>query len=180
MLRTLKLAFDAINANGTQSGNLITVTIIADTIETASAVLNQPSVSSWTSLKIKPNGARTVSGTIAGALIDLNGADNVTIDGLNSAPNSLLISNADTGATSSTIRFINDALANFVKNCTITGSETGVSSGTIFFSTGTASGNDGNIIIANTITSAGAALPANAIYSAGTFRLRSITVAFQF
>src|SRR5205807_1271972 len=97
--------------------------------------------------------------------IDLNGADNVTING---SAGALSISNADTGATSSTIRFINDATNNTVQNCTIQGSETGVASGTIFFYTGTTTGNDGNIITSNVITPAGANLPANAIYSAGT------------
>ena len=176
---TLKLAFDAINANGTQSGNLITVTIIADTIETASAVLNQPSVSSWTSLTITPSGARTISGNLAAPLIDLNGADGVTIDGLNASGNSLIISNTSTSGltNTSTIRFINDATNNTVKNCTIQGSSTAVTLGTIFFSTGTASGNDGNIITANTITSAGANLPTNAIYSR---RPQQTTAALQF
>ena len=56
----------------------------------------------------------------------------------------------------STIRFSNDATNNTVQNCTIRGSETGTASGTIFFSTGTSTGNDGNTITANTISSAGA------------------------
>ena len=165
---TLKNAFDALNLNGTQGGNAITIAINCDLVETASAVLNQPSVSTWTSLTITPNGARTVSGAIAGALIDLNGADAVNINGLNVGSNSLTISNTDTGAASSTIRFINDATNNTVQNCTIQGSETGVASGTIFFSTGTTTGNDGNGLAFNNITSAGTNLATNAIFSAGT------------
>ena len=101
---TLKAAFDALNANGTQAGNVISVSITGDTTETATAALNEPSVSSWTSLTITPSGARTVSGAIAAGspLINLNGADNVTIDGLNSAGNSLTISNTTIGATAGT------------------------------------------------------------------------------
>src|ERR1044071_380767 len=74
---TLRAAFTAINSNGTQAGNNITVTIVADTTETLSAVLNQPSVSSWASLTISPSGTRAITGSIAGHLIDFNGADNV-------------------------------------------------------------------------------------------------------
>ena len=43
---TLKLAFDALNLETTQAGNVITISITANTTETASAVLNQPAVSS--------------------------------------------------------------------------------------------------------------------------------------
>ena len=90
---TLKDAFDAINA-GTHTG-AITVSIDNDTTETVSAVLNASGSgsASYTSIVINPTGARTVSGTISGHLIDLNGANNVTIDGLNTGGNSLTIDN---------------------------------------------------------------------------------------
>ena len=74
---TLKDAFDAVNA-GDQTGNNISVAITANTTETASAVLN---AGLWTSLTIRPTVAATVSGSIVGAVIKLNSADNVTIDG---------------------------------------------------------------------------------------------------
>ena len=102
---TLKGAFDALNANTTQTGNTITVTIGLDTVETASAVLNQPSGGSWTSLAIVPSGTRSVSGSIAGPLIDLNGADNVNINGAFGG-GGLTIDNSSATATASTIRFI--------------------------------------------------------------------------
>jgi hypothetical protein len=50
----------------------------------------------------------------------------------------------------------------------IEGSSTLISTATIFFSTGTSTGNDNNIITGCTIKSAGANLPFNAIYSAGS------------
>ena len=40
----------------------------------------------------------------------LNGADNVTIDGLNAAGNSLTLDNTSTTATASTVHFIADAI----------------------------------------------------------------------
>ncbi|MGC2627402.1 MAG: hypothetical protein WA269_11225, partial [Candidatus Udaeobacter sp.] len=110
---TLKAAFDAINA-GTHTG-VINIGVCADTTETASAVLNASGVGSanYTLVLITPTGVRTISGAIvAGSpLIDLNGADNVTIDGLNSGGNSLTISNTTASATAgtSTIRLINGA-----------------------------------------------------------------------
>ena len=161
---TLKAAFDALNVNTNQTGNTITVSIIGNTTETASAVLNQPSGGSWSTLTISPSGTRSISGAIAGNLIDLNGADNVTISGAGT----LTIENTSNTAAATTIRFINDAKNNTVQNCNIKGSGTGTAVGTIFFSTGTTAGNDGNVISSNNITSSGATFPINAIYSAGT------------
>ena len=46
-----------------------------------------------------------------------SGADNVTIDGLNTGGNSLTIRN--TSSTSFTIRFANDASNNTIQNCTV-------------------------------------------------------------
>ncbi|NUN70286.1 MAG: hypothetical protein HUU02_11300, partial [Bacteroidetes bacterium] len=168
---TLKAAFDALNLNGTQAGNVITISITASTVESASASLNQPSVSSWTSLTIQPSGGavRTVSGSVAGGAL-INGADNVTIDGLNSGGNALTIENTSTSATAgtSTIRFINDASNNTVQNCTIKGSGTGATTGTVYYSTGTTTGNDNNTVSGNIIAPSGSNLPLNGVYSAGT------------
>lgn len=166
---TLKLAFDAINL-GTQTGT-ISIAISGNTTETASAVLNASGSgsASYTTISIQPSGgaARTITGVITGHLIDLNGADNVTIDGLNTGGNSLTISNTATGA-SSAIRFIADATNNIIQNCSISGSASTASNGVINFSTGTSSGNDGNNINNCNIGPAGANLPINAIYSSGT------------
>jgi hypothetical protein len=74
-------------------------------------------------LTISPSGAtRTISGSVAAPLLNFNGADNVIIDGLNTGGNSLTISNTSTAAGTSTIRFINDATNNIIRNCTIEGS----------------------------------------------------------
>src|SRR5437867_3208029 len=83
---TLTAAFAAVNA-GTHTGT-ITMGISANTNEgTGTAVLNASGSgsASYTTITISPTGgaARTITGaTTAGSpLIDLNGADNVTIDG---------------------------------------------------------------------------------------------------
>ena len=176
---TLKDAFDAVNA-GTHQGD-IAMGISADTTETASAVLNASGAGSavYTSVLINPTGGagRTISGAIAAGspLIDLNGADNVTIDGLNSGGNSLTIANTTVSATSgtSTIRFIGGATNNMVTNSNIQGSSSSAvatNGGTIFFSTDavTANGNDNNTISNNNIGPAGANLPTKAILGNGS------------
>ncbi len=100
----------------------------------------------------------------------MDGADNVTIDGLNTGGNSLTISNTSTSSVSptSTLLFIDDATNNTVKNCTVFGSSTSTTLATIAFSIGTTTGNDGNTITNCTITAAGSNLPFNAIGSVGT------------
>jgi len=171
---TLKAAFDAINTNTNQTGNVITISITANTTELAPAILNQPTAGAWTTMTISPSGGIpiTVSGALPFPLIGLNGADNVIIDGLNTGGNTLTISNTSTSSTgANTIVFYADATNNTIQNCTIAGSSTSATLATIAFSTGTTTGNDGNTITGCTITSAGTNLPFNAIGSAGTSAL---------
>jgi hypothetical protein len=148
---TLKAAFDNINLTS-QTGNTIVISITANTTEIATATLN---TGTWTSLTISPSGgaARTISGamTAGTALIDLNGADNVVIDGLNTGSNSLTISNTTVSATvsTSTIRFREDASNNTITRCTVLGSMSaglGVEGGNISFAAGVTTGNDNNTI----------------------------------
>ncbi|MEI7727558.1 MAG: SprB repeat-containing protein, partial [Bacteroidota bacterium] len=169
----LKSAFDAINAGTHQGG--ITIKIIGNTTESATAFLNASAApSDYAFVNIYPTiTGLYISGTLAAPLIDLNGAGNVTINGsLNglNAGKDLTIINASASAASgtSTIRFINDATGNTVTNCKIMGSSTDVTAGTLFFSTGTATGNNGNMVNSNDITSAtNSERSVNAIFSSG-------------
>ncbi|MBN8569345.1 MAG: T9SS type A sorting domain-containing protein [Ignavibacteria bacterium] len=167
---TLKGAFDAINA-GTHTG-AITITITGSTTEIASASLDSSgngTGSNYTSITIQPSGgaARTISASFAGYIINLNGADNVTIDGLNTGGNSLTISNSGTGIGGA-LKFINDATNNIITNCTLSSSETSTLNAVVFFSTGKISGNDNNTISNSTLSGAGSNLPSNCIQSVGT------------
>jgi hypothetical protein len=116
----------------------------------------------------------SISGNLATPLINLNGADNVTIDGRVNATGStksLTITNtsAVTTAGTSTIRFIGDASSNTLQYCTLKGSSTDPLAGIVFFSTATTTGNDNNTITNNDITcAADASRPLNAIYAFGT------------
>ena len=170
---TLKDAFDAINA-GTHTG-AITIGVCGDTTETAPAVLNASGTgsASYTSVLMVPNGAHTISGAIvAGSpLIDLNGADNVTINGLSLGL--LTISNTTVSATAgtSTIRLINGAQNNTIAVCTVLGSSTSsttTAGGNILISTSTGGANSNNTISNNAIGPAGANLPTKGVMSLGS------------
>ncbi|TDH27944.1 hypothetical protein EXU57_05620 [Segetibacter sp. 3557_3] len=166
----VKAAFDAINS-GLHRGS-ITIEVTGTTIETTRATINASGTGSalYNAITIKPaGGASAISGDVAGALIDLNGADNVTIDGLNTGGNSLTISNSNStaGAEVCTIRFTNDATNNLVSRVTISGANVSTASGTVLFGTGTATGNDDNTISNCTIADVAGGNPVNGIYSLG-------------
>jgi hypothetical protein len=137
---TLTAAIAAVN-DGTHQGN-ITININQNTTEPASVVINSSGAgsASYTSLLIRPSvDSVTVAGpTVQGrGLIELNGADNVTIDGDNPGTagtnRNLTLQNtaANTVTFTSVIRIalaatvINTADGNTFKNLNIVGSATG-------------------------------------------------------
>ncbi|RXR20349.1 MopE-related protein, partial [Flavobacterium stagni] len=160
--------FDVLNGGVVHTG-LVTVLVTGNATEPGTAGLNNSTL--WTSLTIRPNGARTISGSPnAGIpLLLFNGADNVTIDGLNSNGNSLVISNLTvaTNFNTSTLNFVNDASNNLITNCSVLGSGTNFGTATIIFRSGSSTGNDNNTISKCLIGPAGANLPSYAIYSDG-------------
>ncbi|MDP3916366.1 MAG: hypothetical protein Q8R96_21780 [Bacteroidota bacterium] len=163
--------FNEITAKGL-AGNLVAKIIDPSVTETGAVSLDRIlyGCDDNYTLTIRPEDgvAATLTGTVDGPLIHLSGADYVIFDGINAGGSSLTIRNESTVATASTIRFSNDASNNTVTRCTIEGSPSGTASGIVFFSGGAVTGNDGNTISNNTIRPAGANLPLNAIYSAGT------------
>jgi trimeric autotransporter adhesin len=149
--------------------------VIGDTTETAGAVLNASGSgsASYTSVLIQPSGgaARTISGDLEGqALLALNGADNVTIDGLNSGGNALTLSNIDNNLVArgtATLKFYGGASNNTITNATLLGSAIGRDlrfGATVWFEgTDTTTGNDDNVISHCNIGPAGANVPSDAI-----------------
>ncbi|MDP2423181.1 MAG: hypothetical protein Q8M23_02435, partial [Bacteroidales bacterium] len=167
---TLKGAFDAINA-GTITGTII-LHIISNTTETATAVLNASGTGSanYSAVAIYPTGTGgwTITGSLTAPIINLNGADNVTIDGRvnqTGSTKSLTIANTNTGGA--VIQLIADATANTIRYCIVRGVTISATSGVIIFSTGTSTGNDNNTIEYCDIRDE-ATTPTNAIYSAGS------------
>lgn len=100
---TLKGAFDAINA-GTHQG-AINISLSAGTTETATAALNASGgTASYTSVNITATTPVTVTGSFTGAIIKLNGADNVTIDGrIGGTGRNITVSSTSTAAASAAI-----------------------------------------------------------------------------
>ena len=140
---TLKGAFDKIN-DGTHQG-IIVISINASTAEgTTPATLNSSlaGLANYTSISIRPTAdGLSISGnpTTGFGVIQLNGADNVTIDGDNAGTigtnRNLSIINTVANTTSGTscVRLIastsvaqlTSCTGNTIKNCIITGSATG-------------------------------------------------------
>ncbi|MCS6844663.1 MAG: hypothetical protein NZ528_10155 [Caldilineales bacterium] len=150
---TLKGAFDAINA-GTHTG-AIDVKINGNTTETAPAVLNASGSgsASYTAVTIGPgNASVAVSGNVIGALVDLNGADNVTVDGRVGGVGTskdLTFENTNnssiSGSQGVTLRFRNDATNNVVRYVVLRGAAAGPGSSDGVVSFGDpASGGSGN------------------------------------
>ncbi len=168
--KTLKNAFDKIN-DGTHKGN-ISITIYGDLTESSTALLNASGTgsASYNNVNIYPvvSGV-TISGSIDGPLIKLDGADNVTIDGrVNNTGSTadLVIENTNTGSGAVTISMDNTAQNNTISYCTIKGSGGSDTNGTInFTSTGS---NTGNTITQNNITKSSTAGRTNAVYSSGS------------
>ncbi len=161
-------AFTSINA-GTHQGD-ITIGIIADTAEPASAILNASGSGAalYTSVMIQPvGGPRVITGSVVGAIIKLNGADNVTIDGrLAGAGRNLTVANSSVsaataaiwlsslgvglGATNNTIR--NLEIACGATQNTLTATTVGIlMSGLTVSVTSNGDDNDNNAFIANRI-----------------------------
>ena len=156
--------FSAINATGL-TGNLV-ANIMSNVTETGAIVLNKIGYgcSGTSSLLIKPSGAFTLTGSTASALVSINGASNVTIDGSTSGgtDKSLTVANTNT-ASGSAIAIMSlgtgsGAANNTIKNCIIsTGTTTstgyGISIGGATLGT-TGADNDNVTIQNNTINNA--------------------------
>ena len=165
---TLKAAFDKIN-DGTHRGT-INIKIGKNSTEVASAVLNA-SGTKWLKLYVSVNSALRwvlhVTGNLSGnPLINLNGADNVTIDGINSGETCLLLE-IQIPMQIPAIQFINDATYNTVKTATFIVPTVVLLQVLLFWNHHGANGNDNNTIEYCKIYD-GASTPYVAIYSAGT------------
>jgi hypothetical protein len=153
---TLGAAFTAINAGGVYAGVAVTVNINANLLEPAACTLNG---GVFTSCLIRPQGGatRTVTGAAFNeAIIVLLGADNVTIDGLNTGGNALTFNNTNVGTATGSIRMSNGATNNIVRNCTCMGLGTGTTVGGRTINIGQSAldvqgGNNNNIIERNVV-----------------------------
>lgn len=173
--------FDSFNTGPAQTGASIYAYVNANITESGANALNE---GTWSVFQISPSSSAfyTISGTVDGApLIDLNGADNVFINGFSSDVYQLTFSNLSTSSLSgtSTIRLKNGASDNNIENCNILGSsQTSLNTegGTIVIGTDvlTPFGNDNNYIYNNFIGPATSTLPVKAILGLGSFSTAAI------
>jgi hypothetical protein len=145
----LRLAFNAIN-DADQSNKNIIITIENDFTDNNTAHLRGNS-GMWSSLSVKSVGHRTISGTVNGSgLIVIFSAkkntnnnliyvENVTIDGVQDASNSLTITNSSTSEQAGTSAILVRGTKNVqIKNCHLKGSTThNVISAGVFYADGT-------------------------------------------
>lgn len=172
---SLEIAFNAIN-NGIHKGN-IQISIQGNTVETNACILNRSGSgnSLYNKINIFPSGGqtRTISAALSpgAALILLNGADSVTINGLaNSSGDSLVLINSTNSNVlgTSTITFQSGASNNSILNCKLLGSGISNNAGIITISNDTSTngvGNDNITISNNLISSSGSISPKFGIYS---------------
>ncbi len=163
---TLQAAFAAINVAGNNGSGAISVVISNNTTETGTATLDN---FTWASVTVTASTPVTVQGSIVGAIVKLNGADNVTFDGriTGTGRNITIQNNSNTTATAAvwlaSVIAGNGATNNTIRNCNIacgapqnTGTLTtiGVYIGgtTISITATTGLDNDNNSIIDNAIT----------------------------
>ncbi|HEX5653880.1 MAG TPA: hypothetical protein VFX58_12450, partial [Chitinophagaceae bacterium] len=118
---TLGAAFTAING-GAQTGSNITITLSGNTTESATATLN---TGAWATLAITATTPVTISGSVVGAIIKFNGADNVTMDGrIGGVGRNITVSNTSTATGTAAIWLAsvvagNGASNNIIRNLEI-------------------------------------------------------------
>jgi hypothetical protein len=119
---TLGAAFTAISVAGNNGSGPIDVSIVASTTESATATLG---AFTWASVTVTCTTPVTVSGSIAGAVVRLNGADNVTIDGrIAGSGRNITIQNTSTAAATAAVWLSSNgagagATGNTIRNCEI-------------------------------------------------------------
>lgn len=160
---TFKDAIDAINI-GTHQGDVV-IKVHSNTTETASARLDSSGVVSgaiYSSVTIMPADTATVAkvislGVSAAVVFDMNGADNVIIDGrpLGAGTQRLLTfthTNPDLSAASMVLRVINGGTnisIRYINSVSTTSSTTGFACPNISISTSAATTGNKNIVINN-------------------------------
>ncbi len=164
--------FAAMNA-ATITGN-VTISITSDMTEDGTNALNLTNESGIGGYKITivPATAsmKTISGSVAQAMIRFNGSRRVTVDG-NGGLGAKYLTFRNYYGTTPTIQFQNEAGMDTLKNCYIESNNTSTASGTIYIGTTTGvNGNDSICVNSCDIRDRSdvAGTPANAIYGSGT------------
>lgn len=124
-------------------------------------------------LTIRPQTTMTVTASVANTMIDLNGADFVTLDGRvgsTGTTNALTFTNTSTSSAAVALTFTNDATNNIVRYMTLRGASASTIGGVVRFrtTTGTTGNDDNKIEYCDILDAVGFPPPYNCIYAAGT------------
>ena len=187
-------AFAAINAGGIHTG-AVTIKVNGNTIETTPAVLNASGAGacSYTNILIQPTtDAISITGnftTPGRGIIELNGADNITINGDNDLTaginkNLTLTFSTAQGISQSLIRLVTSTLpmdcnAVTIKNCMIKGNVINGNSASIISSTSAAALSFGIIVAGGGSTTSATAAP-TALVTTGVALITPASVANNF
>ena len=171
---TITATITAIRSAGLAGATILELQTGYSGTETLPIALSNLYGSAANTLTIRPATgvtALTISGSNATAIFDFNGSQYITIDGRPGGTGNareLTISNTSTSGV--TVRLINDASNNTMRNCTFQGATTSVTNGVVFFSTGITTGNDNNTLMNCVIRdrSDAAGVPYFLMYSAGS------------
>ncbi len=180
---TLKSAFDDINTGLVQGEIMLRIT--GNTVESALAVLNAHGTGGavYTTVAVVPmQSGLSITGDLNGALIHLNGADQVTIDGRvgGSGARDLVIANSNTGTSASTLYISGGATNNTIHYCIIKGATKCTSGGVVHIGAAGETANSGILIDHCLITKDATGMPVNLIYSFGsTNKANSATISWN-
>jgi hypothetical protein len=181
---TLSAAFEAIN-NGTHRGAVL-VQISTNITETSTCRLAASGTgpASYSSLRVKPEGmqAPVVSATLHTPLILLDGASNVTIDGLNAFEQgrSLTFVNYQVSSNGAAICFSGGATGNLIRNCVLKGAGDAVFLMLYSFHDNTVENNEITNAIPNLLPYSSIHLLADLPYCSGNKFLRNQVSNFKF
>ena len=123
---TIGLAIAALNGCGVGAGGVTFVlgdaTYPSEVFPLTFGVISGASASNRITFQPASGLGVTISGDYASAMINMNNADFITFDGLNSGGSSLTIKNINTGVAAATILFTAGATYDIITNCTVLGS----------------------------------------------------------
>lgn len=141
---TLSSAATAVN-NGDIQGSLV-LKIINDITETDSVIFKASGTASasYTDIQIKPEGSIKITSSYNGYAIILDGADNITINGLSENGDSLTILSSATNANAGVLKIFNDASNNTITKCNLLGSSPISTTGIVNIGSGISTGNRSN------------------------------------
>jgi hypothetical protein len=135
---------------------------------TLTAITGNTSVNTITIRPASGAGELLISSADSNGTLNLNGIDNLIIDGRPGGTGDSHLTIENQNAIGSAVQFINDACGNSIRYCTIKGINTSTSGGIVFFNGTTLTAGNDNNALDHCILRDGSSAPVNLVYSRGT------------